>query len=586
MEFFIYDKKKVILRAPIPSSWNNTWQHVATTFDGAVLKLYINGDLVASKNHKGHIAHNPFPVNIGKNNELHGQDYPGQLSNAIIDHVRIFNQALSPNEIKKTMKKQDWELEQKAVLCLNFDEMEEKEDFFTLGIGGRPYGLVWPDRRIQPELWQLKKTPQPVLIEPFNLLAGKLKVTNRYNFTNLSELAATWQLSADDTILQEGSIDVDLAPGQSRVYTLPIKKPVLEPGAEYWLLVSFTIREDKSWAASGHEVAWEQFKVPFPEQFENELNDIEKETITLLQDSLLATISGNDFVYLFDKNKGTFTSLKYKDKEVLKTGPELNCWRAPLTNETDSWGSEISRQWRAAGLNRMQHRLEDIKVEAIDEKSIRLSVKKHSQAIGSSFALESHYVYFILGSGDIIMNHDIIPEGKAPAWLPKIGIQLQVTDDLNYVTWYGRGPFETYPDRKTGAQVGIYSETIDDLYTDYLVPQDFGNLTDVRWAVLSDDSDIGLFVHGVQPLNVSASFYSTDNISRALYPFQLNKQDGITLNIDHMVTGVGGTPVPTLTQYRTLAQRYSYTVRLKPFSLEESDPITMGRQSIPKNYIH
>jgi beta-galactosidase len=97
------------------------------------------------------------------------------------------------------------------------------------------------------------------------------------------------------------------------------------------------------------------------------------------------------------------------------------------------------------------------------------------------------------------------------------------------------------------------------------MPQDFGNKTDVRWITLTDADGIGLWVEGDELLNVSVQHYSTDNLSRALYAFQLVRQDGVTLNIDHAVCGVGGTPIRTLDKYRVLPGEYRYRVRLRPW---------------------
>jgi beta-galactosidase len=97
---------------------------------------------------------------------------------------------------------------------------------------------------------------------------------------------------------------------------------------------------------------------------------------------------------------------------------------------------------------------------------------------------------------------------------------------------------------------------------------------------LTDDAGTGLFIEGAEPLNVSARHYSTDNLSRSLYAFQLVRQDGITLNIDHAVCGVGGTPIRTLEKYRVLPGEYRYRVRLRPFSTKDVTPTELRRQAL------
>ncbi len=108
-----------------------------------------------------------------------------------------------------------------------------------------------------------------------------------------------------------------------------------------------------------------------------------------------------------------------------------------------------------------------------------------------------------------------------PDWLPRVGLQLKVAKPTcANSTWYGRGPMETFPDRKTGGKVGVYSGPVDDQFEPHLVPQDYGNKTDVRWASLTD-GERGLLVAGQELLNVSAQLHDTGQLSRALYPPQL-----------------------------------------------------------------
>ena len=170
----------------------------------------------------------------------------------------------------------------------------------------------------------------------------------------------------------------------------------------------------------------------------------------------------------------------------------------------------------------------------------------------------------------ILLRHTIVPRGEQPNRLPKVGLQMLLRDEFDNLTWNGRGPFETYPDRKTGARIGVFRTTVDDDYVPYLVPQDYGNKSDVRWVSLANAQGVGLFASGEEPLDVSAQHFSTDNLSRAWYPPQLVRQQGITLNLDHLVSGVGGTAISVLPAYCVLPQSYTYSVRLRPYRAGES----------------
>jgi hypothetical protein len=149
-------------------------------------------------------------------------------------------------------------------------------------------------------------------------------------------------------------------------------------------------------------------------------------------------------------------------------------------------------------------------------------------------------------------------------------------------TWYGRGPHETYVDRKEGAQVGVYSGTVDEQYTPYVVPQENGNKTDVRWAVLTDDGGNGLLVAGLAKdqggpglVEVSVHHFRVEDLASAKHTHELKRRNDITLHLDYGQTGLGGASCgpPTLPQYTIMPEPVEYTVRLKPFSQRDASSV-------------
>ncbi|HKJ69143.1 MAG TPA: glycoside hydrolase family 2 TIM barrel-domain containing protein, partial [bacterium] len=164
LEFFIYDGKRISVYAETPAFWDNHWHHLTGVYNGETMQLYLDGEPVTSISYSGNIDHNPYPVNIGKNTETQGQSYPGKLCNAIVDEVRIFRSGLSGQQVNAVINGEA-NISDDAVLWMDFETTRATGTFYSLGIGGRDYGLIWADRNIQPELWQVKKTPQPVKVE-------------------------------------------------------------------------------------------------------------------------------------------------------------------------------------------------------------------------------------------------------------------------------------------------------------------------------------------------------------------------------------------------------------------------------------
>ena len=176
------------------------------------------------------------------------------------------------------------------------------------------------------------------------------------------------------------------------------------------------------------------------------------------------------------------------------------------------------------------------------------------------------YEYRINGDGTIALHHILEPEGQMPALLPRIGLTMTLCDEMQQVKWYGRGPEENYPDRKTGYAIGVYEKSVDDMFEPYLIPQDCGLRCDNRWLDMSNGSGQGLRFAMDEPFNFNAYHYSTDNLTKAVYTYQLQQQDGITLNLDYNTTGVGCTACYVLPGYQVKPTRYERRLSIKPIS--------------------
>ncbi|WP_227356618.1 beta galactosidase jelly roll domain-containing protein [Haladaptatus salinisoli] len=296
------------------------------------------------------------------------------------------------------------------------------------------------------------------------------------------------------------------------------------------------------------------------------------------------TVSGSGFEYTFDKVKGRLTSMKRDEEELLASGPRLNVWRTPISNENVSWGAAEVEEWRDAGLDRLEQTVNSVSVESVADQVTRIRFETTVSAPGEDASFATDYLYHVLGTGDVLLGVRATPNDALKqaisSWIGRVGVQLELRDSLQQFNWYGRGPQETYPDRKTGTKVGVHGGTVADQYVPYVRPQDYGNKTDVQWATLTDGSG-GLAAFGHPSLNVSAHHISPENLDRALFDYQIEDGDAVTLNLDHAVTGVGGTPIQTLPEYRVVPDdSFSFVVGLRPLTDEES-PMALSRRNLP-----
>ncbi len=425
-------------------------------------------------------------------------------------------------------------------------------------------GVVFPDRKLPPKAEEVKKVYQYVSVEPVDLAAGKIKIKNKYFFTNLGEYDVTWKVTGEGKVLQEGRLEepLDLPPGKSAVVALPLKKIDSAPGGEYWLTVSFRERKDRPWAEKGYVTAWEQLRLPAgaPPRL------LSKDSVPPLRmedDGSRVVLSGASFRAVFDKKSGMMTSLAYGGKEILASlpgaGPSLLAWRAPTDNDKRFRGP-----WSRAGLPELSGRLRSFEARraapgaAVIENTILSKGKKLDRFL-------PRCTYTVMGNGWIRLDSQVEPLA-VPDILPRIGLKLALAPEYERVVWYGRGPRENYPDRKTGSPVGLYETTVTKMYVPYVRPQETGNREDVRWVALENPEGSGFLVRAVGHLAFSALHYTAAMLDGARHINVVLPRKEVFLNLEHAVLGLGNGscgPGP-LPKYLLKARPMFFSMEFRP----------------------
>ncbi len=582
--FYIYTNQKYTISATLPEDWENKWHNVACVYNGKEMFLYIDGKESAKSAASGTIRNFPFPINIGRNAEIHGQETSVYICDAIIDRVGIFKKAMTVQAFSQPAA-----LPGQAALWLDFERETDQGTFYSYGIGARTYGSIWPDRRVQPEMWQMKKTVQPVSFELLDATTGLVEVWNRNHFLDASHYQASWTLETGGKVIERGELLLSVPALSKQQIRIPYSRPSVEPGKEYFLNISVCLKDKELWAPAGFEVAWDQFLMPwyqYPEPVQNGTNAVK---ITANDDDHLV-VEGEGFKYIFDKRKGILTSIQYRGKEMIREGLSLNVWRAPLANELDGWsaanakslnwkegyGNHVATEFYSTGIDRLLHLpvsfdareiAENIVVDIRDIFLMNSSSTEKKDLYVEGMAcngFENMYRYTVHGSGGMEIEHTVNPNGKMPKWLPRIGLTLVLDKDLDRVEWFGRGPQENYPDRKTGYRIGLYKSTVKEMYEPYLLPEDYGLRTDNRWVKLTGQSGVGLRFTMDQHFNFNAYPFTTDNLTKAVYTYQLQPFDGITMNLDYATSGVGCTSRSILDAYRVMPGMYTRKIVVEP----------------------
>ncbi len=582
IDFYIYTDRKYILRGALPGEWENNWHQLNAIYNGAEMKIFIDGNEVGHRSVIGMIHNFPQPLNIGRNAELHGQDMDVYLCDAQLDNVAIYNKAILPNT---PFNPED------ALLFLDFEEEVNEGDFYSIGIGARTYGAVWPDRTPQPEMWQMKKTVQPLSFSMIDLESGMVEVWNRSNFANADHWNTSWTLTKDDEVIQSGDLLLKVPPQSRTITSIDFQKPNIVPGKEYRLNITSTLKTDELWASKGFEVSWDQFELT---EWNVPLEDsgISYGTVSINDQPEKIEVIGSGFKYTIDKSLGALSAMQVKGEELLTSPLRFNVWRAPIANELDTWnggtmrtkrwkeglGSTISTDYYSSGIHDLKFYPIDISTEQIAGEVI-IYVRQLALTNGGKkdytvldryvkgltlSGFESKYEYHISADGNITIKHQVDPQGTMPQLLPRIGLTLGLEDNYDQIEWYGRGPQENYPDRKTGYRLGIFQSDVESMHEPYLIPQDNGLRTDNRWVRVTNAIGHGLEFRMDEYFNFNVSPYTIENLTRSLYTYQLTRGEGITLNLDYATTGVGGTARPVLEPYRVYPQRYERELIIRP----------------------
>jgi beta-galactosidase len=441
-------------------------------------------------------------------------------------------------------------------------------------------GIVLPDRRPNPSAWEVKKVYQPAeaeLVDPRGLVVA---IRNDYEFARFRNLKLLWSVIADGAVRETGELDVPPSPpGDVWTVAIPYSPFQPEPGTEYFLNLGLRTLQATDVVPAGHEVAFEQFRLPFFEPARALAAD-SLPPLELDDGDSTVTVRGADFTITFDKRAAVLTSYIYRGTELILSGPVPNFWRAPTDNDFGGGWQRKLAVWRDAGADRTVRR---VIVAQPSAQRVTIRARERLDSVRADYST----LYTVLGDGEIIIQNHFEPRGEALPRMPRFGMQMTMPKDFSLLQWYGRGPHESYWDRKTGAAVGRYSGTVSQQFHPYVRPQENGNKTDVRWMALANESGTGLLVIGMPLLSMSALHYTIEDLDPGESKAQrhagdLLERDLVNLNIDYKQMGVGGITSwgPTaLPKYSLYYQDYRYAFRLRPFSREDGPPAELAKVS-------
>ena len=392
-------------------------------------------------------------------------------------------------------------------------------------------GIVYGGERDEsPKMPSVKYNYQNISV---TIGEDRIRVTNKNLFVNTDQFDCVVILEKEGHFVKKVPIDTDVAPLSKAEYPMPFALPE-EPG-EYAVTVSFTLKEDTKWAKAGHEVAFGQ------EIFrkKGEENPKKNPPVEVIYGKLNLGVRGENFDVLFSGLNGGLVSYRYAGKEMIEAIPMPNFWRAPTDNDCGNLMPQRYGQWKLASMY-LTHKTDGTfddhpPVIKQEEDSVSITYTYHMPTTPRA---DCELTYQVFGDGTIKTKLAYVPV-KELGDMPEFGVMFQINADYDQVEWYGLGPEETYADRTQGAKLGIYRNEVKDNLAKYLVPQECGNKTGVRYAKVTDKKGRGMLFAG-DNMSFSALPYTPHEMENAKHAYELPPVHHTVIRVAKAQMGVAG----------------------------------------------
>ncbi|EEF49562.1 beta-galactosidase isoform X1 [Ricinus communis] len=446
-------------------------------------------------------------------------------------------------------------------------------------------GLTWPDRSPHPALHEVKYVYQPIKV---SLKGSTLKITNTYFFETTQGLEFSWAAHGDGHQLGSGILSLPLMKPQSS-YDIELESGPWYPlwasySGEIFLTVTAKLLHSTPWVETGHVISSTQVQLPSRKEI---IPHVIKATDATLSSEILGDtvrVSQQTFWEItLNIQTGTVESWKVEGVTIMNKGILPCFWRAPTDNDKGGEENSYYSRWKAARIDNLEFLTKSCSIQEktdhlVKIKAVYIGVPRDeddSSQSSKQALFEVDIIYEIFGSGDLIIECNVSPSSDLPP-LPRVGVEFHLVESVDHVRWYGKGPFECYPDRKAASHVGIYEKNVCDMHVPYIVPGECSGRADVRWVTFQNKEGKGIFasMHGNSPpMQMSVSYYSTRELHRARHNKELVRGNDIEVHLDHKHMGIGGDDSwsPCVHEkYLVPAVPYSFSIRLCPITAATS----------------
>lgn len=447
-------------------------------------------------------------------------------------------------------------------------ETEDGQKYYAYGgdFGDEPNdgnfvmdGLLFSDHTPAPGLAEYKKHIQPIDVEFDGL---KVKITNNYDWQMTDHLACVWAVKGAGSLMFEGGLSTTspvIDSGMSAELKLPFRNTELVK-KESLITVHFYLKQDTTWAKAGHLIAWSETIIRSGSRGKIERKPAAEGIVKVQRrgDNRQLLIKGSKSKFKLDMITGNLGWASSVSGELVLKGPVLDFYRAPTDNDLGSNGD--AKHWREFMLHATKASVQKVEWEHIDgDRAIIARVHLRIAPPVLNWGVSCVFDYtFCDGSIELTVTGKL--EGNHPKTFARCGLTFVLPPRLEDVCWYGRGPGESYKDKKDANSMGIWRKTVDEMYTPYEFPQENGNRTDTMWVAIKCEEEYGLKIIYEKPGDFTALHYTAEDLEKSRHPHELIRLNETILRVDcdHHGLGTGSCGPGVLPKYQLLAKDFSF----------------------------
>lgn len=427
-------------------------------------------------------------------------------------------------------------------------------------------GLFSADRKPHPQAFELKKIYQNIHFSPVDFAANKIDITNRFDFTNLSQYNFEWYIKGNGVTVAQGKLGrLDMAPHTTK--TIQLNTPVLDvqPGVEYFLTINAKTKQESPLLPADFLVAFEQFKLPvYIEKQSEAISDLP--SLELLQTNDEVKIFTSSFTVLFDKKSGWLSGYDLQGMAILKDALAPHFWRTATDNDIGNSQQIRCAVWQDPLKTAV---LDSITVKQLDKQHIEVSTFHYLPDVKANYLAK----YRVAANGSVQVNIEMLASAGDFPEMPRFGMRVVLHKAFDNVKWFGRGPFDNYEDRKSAATIDMYQMPADSLFHPYARAQESGYRTDVRWISLTNKQGLGLMAEGDPVISTGVLHFDMHKLEfnkdapENNHGGSMTNDDLVWWNIDYRQMGVGGDNswgAKPHARYLLPYRNYQYTFTLRP----------------------